>query len=154
MILRDELEPNIKKAEVLYADIITLIKAYDNSTGDILNKADRPKMISILEKISLLTNKNITEEDLVEYWSCTCIEDLTFSIALPDANKVDKITADEITEVKNRLESLNRKDKFYWKRISPYLFDKGVSFTEGLHSYYSNLLDRNVPAPPEETIYL
>tara|TARA_R110002074_G_scaffold161480_1_gene319261 strand:+ start:1667 stop:2131 length:465 start_codon:yes stop_codon:yes gene_type:complete len=154
MILRNELEPDIKKAETLYSDVLSLIMEYDDSTADILNRADRPKMISIIEKLSLLTNKRITDDDLLEYWGSTNIEDLAFSLALPEPNKVDKITVDEITEVKNRLKSLNEKDNLYWKKLSSYLFDKGVSFSEGLYPYYSNLLDRNVPAAPEDTIYL
>jgi hypothetical protein len=154
MILRNELEPDFKKAETLYPDILSLIMEYEDSIGDSLNKTDRPKIISIIKKLSLLTNKEINDDDLVEYWSCICIEDLAFSLALPEPNRVDKITADEITEVKNRLESLNEKDNLYWKKLSSYLFNKGVSFTEGLYLYYSNLLDRNVPAAPEDTIYL
>ena len=118
MILRNELEPDIKKAETLYPDVLSLIMEYDDSTADILNKADRPKMISIIKKLSLLTNKEITDDDLLEYWGSTSIEDLAFSLALPEPNRVDKITVDEITEVKNRLESLNEKDNLYWKKLS------------------------------------
>lgn len=132
MNLRTELEPNIKKAEELYSQVLELLTKFDVA----FDNFDENEMDYIVEQINLLTNKFIDKEDIYEYWSYTSIEDLTFSFALPSPIKVDDITEDEISEIKNRIEVLSDYDDNQQKSISEYLFDKNVILSLGLIDHF------------------
>ncbi len=154
MILRQELEPDIKIAEELYPQILKLIQEFDESTGDILNETDTKKMKSSIESINLLTGMELAPDDLFEYWASTSIEDFAFAISLPSPKKVDNISHQEIEEIKFRISLIENGEYLKLENESPFLANKGVFIYTALLSYYNELLYRNVPTPPEETIYL
>ncbi len=154
MILRQELEPDIKIAEELYPEILKLIQEFDESTGDILNETDTKKMKSSIESINLLTGMELAPDDLFEYWASTSIEDFAFAISLPSPKKVDNISHQEIEEIKFRISLIENGEYLKLENESPFLANKGVFIYTALLTYYNELLYRNVPTPPEETIYL
>ncbi len=149
-ILRDELEPNIKKAEKSFLQVLTLISKFDI----VVDKGDENKMAHVISQLNEVTGKCITKDDLHEYWGYTSIESLAFDISLPSPSKVENITTMEIVEIKIRLEKLIEQEQSYFEKLSEKLVDQGVSMVDGLEEYYRDLLDRNVPPSPDKVIYL
>lgn len=64
MKLRDEIECNIIKAKQIYPQVLDLIDKYDN----VCNIEDKEKCVEIIQQLSILTGKHITENDLFEHW--------------------------------------------------------------------------------------
>ena len=62
MKLRDEIECNIIKAKQIYPQVLDLIDKYDN----VCNIEDKEKCAEIIQQLSILTGKHITENDLFE----------------------------------------------------------------------------------------
>lgn len=138
MKLRDELEPNIKKAEELFPIAMELLMKFDVA----FNNFDVNEMDHIITQINQLTNNQIDKEDVYEYWGYTSAEDLVFSFVLPVPIRVESITKEEISEIKKRIELLSEYDENEQKSISEYLFNQNVQLSFVLiNEYYSPLLD-------------
>lgn len=102
MELRTEIEPKLDTAEQLYPEILKQILAYtafvDNG-GD----EDSAEYTKLEQRLQKLTNKDITKYNLWEYWEEEGAEVLAFRIALPDPEKIDNITKDEVSEIVRRI---------------------------------------------------
>lgn len=138
MTLRAELEPKIEIAEKIFPQVIELITLYDDG----YDNSDRHKVETAISKINALTNKNIQEDDLLEYWGAESREELAFKLSIPDPIKVDNISRDELLEIINRIES------FEDKGISDKLLELGIPLSYILaYGYYLPLLERNFSHP-------
>nr|WP_315193856.1 hypothetical protein [uncultured Flavobacterium sp.] len=138
MKLRNELEPNIKKAEELFPLAMELLMKFDVA----FNNFDENEMDNIIKQINQLTNNQIDKEDIYKYWGYTSAEDLVFSFVLPFPARIESITKEEISEIKQRIELLSKYDDNEQKSISEYLFNQNVQLSFGLiNEYYSPLLD-------------
>ncbi|WP_299438558.1 hypothetical protein [uncultured Aquimarina sp.] len=150
MKLRTELEPNIERAEELFTEILSLISKFDSA----FDQGDEDLMDTTVNQLNELTGKSISKDDLYEYWGYTSIEDLAFDISLPSPQKVENITNDEVIEIKRRIETIFEQSEDYFKKLSPFLIKQGATLVEGLDNYYNELLDKNIPTPPDKVIYL
>lgn len=102
MKLRPEIEPKLDVAEALYPQILKQILTYTeyvDKNGDEQN-LEYKKLESRLHD---LTNKNISNYNLWEYWEEEGAEVLAFRISLPDPQKTDHITKEEVTEIIKRI---------------------------------------------------
>ena len=80
MKLRDEIECNIIKAKQIYPQVLDLIDKYDNAC----NIEDKEKCVEIIQQLSILTGKHITENDLFEHWEGDGTEELAFRFCLSE----------------------------------------------------------------------
>lgn len=137
MKLRDELEPNIKKAEELFPIAMELLMQFDVAF-DVFNENE---MDEIITQINQLTDNQFDKEDIYEYWGYTSEEDLVFSFVLPAPIRVESITKEEISEIKQRIKLLLEYDEDEQKNISEFLFNKNVNLSLGLiDNFYAPLL--------------
>lgn len=138
MNLRNELQPDIKEAERRFPIIKQLLEKFDIAFDDF----DEEEMDTIIDQINQLTLKQIDKEDIYEYWGYTSQEDLAFSLALPDPQKIDTITQEEKTEIKQYIDTLYEFDEDQQKNISEFLFLNNVNVAMGLiDNYYTPLLN-------------
>lgn len=127
MELRIEIEPNLEIAEKLYPEILDQILQY---TAFIDNHGDENNTASnnIENKLNQLTGKDISKYNLSEYWEEEGAEVLAFRIGLPNPQKVNNVTKDEVIEIVRRIghfeESQKDWDEMSFKeKFSPYLDD-------------------------------
>ena len=138
MKLRPELEPKIATAEKLFPQIVELITIYDDG----YDNDDREKIATAINQINSLTGKNITEDDLFEYWEGYSKEELALQFAIPEPVKVDNITKDELLEIMKRMQSFDDDG------ISETLSALGAPLSYILtYEYYSPLLEQNFSYP-------
>jgi hypothetical protein len=102
--LRKELEPDIEKAEEIVLKVINLITQYD----DACDNGNFKKQQLAIEQISDLTQKNISEQDISEYWGYISKEDLAYQFAIPNPSKQD-ISKSELIELIEKLTSSDEK---------------------------------------------
>ncbi len=103
MILRPEIEPQLQIAEDLYPKILEFIKEYDYFR----HKLEVEITEKIAEKIALLTQKDISENDLSDNRTPNDLEALAFNFSLPYAQKVSNITKEETTEIVKRIQFIS-----------------------------------------------
>ena len=138
MKLRTELEPKIEVAENIFPKIIEFISLYDDG----YDNSDRQKIETAIYEINALTNKNIQEDDLFEYWEAESQAELAFKISIPDPLKVDNISREELLEIIKRMQS------FEDQGISDKLSELEVPLSHTLtYEYYLPLLKRNFSYP-------
>ena len=150
MKLPNELETNIKEAEKNYPIVKELLVKFDRAFDDF----DENEMDIIIHELNQLTDKQIDKEDIFDYWEYTNQEDLAFSLALPDPDRVDSITKEEISEIKQRIEILHEFDEEQQKNISEFLFNNNVNIAMTLiDNHYTPLLNQ-YDAKSNNVIYL
>jgi len=138
MKLRAELEPKIDVAEQLFPELMRLISLYDDG----YDNEDRQKVESAIKQMNLLTNKDINEEDLFEYWEAESQEELAFKLSLPEPVKAGNISKEELLEIIERIQSFDDDG------ISEVLSDANVPLSSILaEAYYLPLLERNFSYP-------
>jgi hypothetical protein len=118
--LRKELEPNLEKAEKIVLRVIDLITQYDNACDN----GNVKKQKLAIEQISELTQKNISEQEISEYWGYISKEDLAYQFAIPNPSKQD-ISKFELIE----------------------LIEKVISSDEKTFEFYRVLLERSFAHP-------
>lgn len=142
MKLRREIEPKMDIAESLYPQVLELILEYteycdENGDEDFLQ-------YKILEnKLKSLTSKDMTQYNLWEWWEEEGAEVLAFRISLPDPQKVENITKEELFEIVYRLKNpniycINNQDKNFSSLFQYYLsdyFHKFLKFNFKNYSY-------------------
>jgi hypothetical protein len=126
-MLPSVLEPQIEVARALFPEVMDLISDYDLACD-----TGKPNKIkeSIL-KLSALTQKNIKEEDIFEYWGSRSQEELAFSLALPSPIRINQITKEVLLVIVSRIREIQfRNDEEF-----------------ALHDYYMELLRINFSYP-------
>ncbi|WP_025124315.1 type 2 periplasmic-binding domain-containing protein [Myroides odoratimimus] len=139
MKLRPELEPQIEVAERLFSQILKLIAQYDDDTS---------KIEEIILKINTITDKNIKESELLEYWGRESAEELAFKIALPNPLKVDNITQEELVEIINRIQFTS--DEIVVENFKGY--DISLNYLLA-YEYYLPLIERNFSYPEPSDLF-
>ena len=144
MNLRTELEPKIEIAENLFPQIMELISKYDEA----YDIGDKQGMQSTIDKINLLTNKNLKIEDLFEYWEGESQEEIAFKISLPEPIKVENISKEELLEILKRIQCFDDEG------ISCKLSELDVPLSDALvYTYYIPLLIRNFSHPEPSNLF-
>lgn len=144
MNLRNELEPKLDIVERLYPQILDLIADYDNA----IDSEKYDEIRAIVKKVSELTGKDITEDDLFEYWEADGAGVLAFEMALPPPLKIDKITKDELREIARRVKNFEYADEFADHVTSEELKENKYAFASVLsHKYYMKLIQVNFNYP-------
>lgn len=136
MELRNEIEPQMDIAEKLYPGILKLILAYTDfcdENGD----EDTLEYQKLEEKLRQLTQKDMTQFNLSEWWEEEGAEVLSFRISLPDPLLVKDIKKEELAEILNRIAGFKQPDK-----NSDALTFKD-QFSVYLDSYYHRFLALN-----------
>lgn len=125
MKLRTEIEPKLEIAEKLYPEILDQILKY---TAFVDNDGDENNLFykTIEGKLNQLTGKDISQYNLSEYWEEEGAEVLAFRIGLPDPQKNDTITKDEVLEIVRRIGHFEEPQKdldemTFKEKFSPYL---------------------------------
>lgn len=102
MELRKEIEPNLEIAEKRFPEILNLIMEFSeflDENGD----EDGQEYQNVTRKLHLLTNKEISEFNIHEYYEEEGAEVLAFRIGLPDPVKSDQVSKEELLEIVGRL---------------------------------------------------
>lgn len=139
MKLRSGLEPDIEVTQKIFPAVLELISRYDEACDN----NDSQTIATVIAEINTLTNKNIREEDLFEYWESESKEEVAFKFSIPAPIKVDTITRDELLEIIQRIQSFNDTgiDRLSTARIPP---TSGIILVD---EYYLPLLERNFSYP-------
>lgn len=136
MELRSVIEPKIEVAEELYSKILDLILKYteflDNNGDE--NNIEYQK---VAKQLNLLTNKDISNYNLSEYWEEEGAEVLAFRIGLPYPIKVENVTQEETIEIIRRISDFEQPNKG-WDELT---FSE--QFSLYLDDYYHTFLKLN-----------
>ena len=101
MNIRKELEPDFETAEKLYPEVLKLILEYADfcdENGD----EDNSEYEKLENKLHLITGKDMSQFNLWEWWEEESVEVLAFRISLPELQKIENITIDELREIVRR----------------------------------------------------
>ncbi|AZA76645.1 hypothetical protein EG347_03480 [Chryseobacterium sp. G0186] len=102
MILRREIEPDIETTENRYSEILRLILEYTDLCDH--NGDEDSSGYKILEnKLHSMTGKEMSRFNLWEWWEGDGAEHLAFDISLPDPQRVENITREEVAEIVRRM---------------------------------------------------
>ncbi len=139
MKLRSEVEPDIEATQKIFSGVLELISRYDEACDN----NDSQTVAAVIAEINTLTNKNITEEDLFEYWESESKEEVAFKFSIPAPIKTDAITRDELLEIIRRIQSFDGTGigRLSVARIPP---ASGIILVD---EYYLPLLERNFSYP-------
>jgi hypothetical protein len=140
--MRKELEPNWDVAEELYSAIKDLIEKYteycdENGDDDLIEYQ------KLENKLHLITGKDMSEYNFLEWWEGEGIEVLSFRIALPKPNDVHDITKEELTEILRRIKEPptqccdgSFKDDFCYHAIDYYHELLKLNFKKYKHKFF------------------
>ena len=136
MILRQEIEPKVEIARMLYPEILHLILKYADyceKNGD----ENNTQYTGLASALHQLTGKDMSEFNLWEWWEEEGAETLAYRIALPYPAKIENITRAELTEIINRL-------KHNVESANPEAHKTADShFNHCIHEYYFSFLKMN-----------
>ncbi|MFB9077946.1 hypothetical protein ACFFLS_04670 [Flavobacterium procerum] len=110
MELRKEIEPQFDIAEKFYPEVLKLILEYTDycdENGD----EEFVEYKKLEEKLHLMTGKDMSQFNLWEWWEEDGAENLAFNVSLPDPEKVENITQEELYEIVRRLTTFEEPDK-------------------------------------------
>jgi len=144
MGLRAALEPPLTLVEERLPVVIALINAFDEA----YEAENADNISSIINEISVLTGKVLTEADFIAYWEAESIGEFAFRLSMPAAPYVAPISRSEIVEIIHRMRALDSPIH------SQTFIDLGVPLAYLLtYDYYLPLLERNFSYPhPMELI--
>jgi hypothetical protein len=131
--MRTELEPRISVVQERYPVIHQMILDYTefcDKNGD----EDDVEYRRLEAALHEMTGKDMSRYNLWEWWEEDGSEALAFRIGLPDAEKVDGITRDELAEIVRRIQQISKNvpmDEF------------ARQFMWHLNDYYHQLLEIN-----------
>ncbi|WJS93136.1 hypothetical protein NYQ10_13660 [Flavobacterium johnsoniae] len=106
MILRKQIEPQFDIAEKHYPEVLKLIldyTAFCDENGD----EEFFEYKKLEEKLHVLTEKDIVKFNLIEWWEEDGVENLAFDISLPEPEKVDNLTREELYEIVQRIKTFD-----------------------------------------------
>ena len=144
MQLRAALEPRLDIAQQLYPEILKSILDYTDFVDENADE-ENIEYQKLEDKLHALTGKDMSRFDLYEWWEQESAEVFAFEIALPDPQKVENITKEELAEIIRRISS-SHFEGLTWEIAA----DRGVetlTFIEYwslyLDDYYHALLELN-----------
>ncbi|MDR2038806.1 MAG: hypothetical protein LBQ60_12860 [Bacteroidales bacterium] len=141
MELRREIEPQWEKAEKIYPEVLGLIIDYTNYC-DINDDVDMTEYKKLEETLTRLTGKDMSQFNLWEWWEEEGAEVLAFRICLPDPQKVEAVTRDELTEIVARifhsLDLTEESDGSFKAEFSYYIGDYYHDFLKLNFEHYSD----------------
>lgn len=109
MILRREIEPDIETAAKRYSEILRLILEYTELCDQ--NGDEDSSEYKVLEnKLYNMTGKEMSQFNLWEWWEGDGAEHLAFDISLPDPQRVENITREEVAEIIKRMKTFEIPD--------------------------------------------
>jgi hypothetical protein len=152
MQLRKEIEPQWDIAEKRYPEILKLILDYTDfcdKNGDVEN-TEYQKLEANLHHI---TAKDMSQYNLWEWWEADGAEILAFNISLPDAEKIENITLEELQEIVRRIKTFEKTedDGSFKAKFNDYLVFSNRYFEQFLalnfktfkHTLFQNHQDKN-----------
>lgn len=146
MKLRDEIEPKIIQAEEIYSQVLDLIHEYDDACDD----EDDDKCEEVTRKLSELTGKEITEDDLFEHWEVDGDDQIAFGFSLAEPTILSTpLSKDELFEIVQRIRDPKHDDLKEIAENAP--FPKELMWSR-LNDYYIDLLELNLKLPKKFSI--
>ncbi|SDI94441.1 hypothetical protein [Chryseobacterium jejuense] len=109
MKLRNEIEPDFETAEKRYPEVLKLILDYTewcDEHGD----EDSSEYKKLEDKLHTMTGKEMSRFNLWEWWEGEGAEYLSFNISLPDPQRIEGITKDELAEIVRRMSTFEIPD--------------------------------------------
>ncbi|WP_412850452.1 hypothetical protein ACL0VS_15545 [Chryseobacterium sp. PMSZPI] len=103
MELRPYIEPNLETAKKRYPEILKLILDY-TAHVDLSGDEDSTAYQKLQSTLHQITQKDISQFNM-EWWEEEGAEVLAFRIALPDPEKVNHLTPEELEEIIFRIEN-------------------------------------------------
>jgi Na+/phosphate symporter len=131
--MRKELEPDWEIAEKLYPTIKNLIEKYAEYCDE-NDDEDLTEYKKLEDKLSKITEKDISKYNLQEWWEEEGLEVLAFRISLPAPKIVSDISREELLEIINQIKNsveIDCDDSFK------------SDFIYYLSDYYHELLEMN-----------
>lgn len=110
------LHPNFELAERLYPEVLKELQQYEDFV-DTYGDEEGVVYKEMKERLSKLTNKDLSSYSLYESWEEEGIEVLSFKIVLPAPLKVDGITKEELSAIIYQLQNLQVYDE-PWECLS------------------------------------
>jgi hypothetical protein len=126
--LRKEIQPQFDVAEDRYPEVLKLILDYTEYCDKNGDEA-HIKYKKLEAKLHLMTGKDMSKFNLWEWWEEDGAENLAFDISLPEPEKIDTISTEEIYEIVRRLKTFEE----------PY----NKSVPEFLATFYNNTVSGN-----------
>lgn len=146
MKLRNEIEPKIIQAEEIYPQVLNLIYEYDNACDNEVHD----KCEEVVRKLSELTGKEITEDDLFEHWEGDGVDQIAFGFSLTEPTVLSTpLSKDELFEIIQRMSNPEHDDLKEIDENAP--FPKELMWFR-LKDYYMNLLKLNLKLPKKFSI--
>ncbi|WP_296143473.1 hypothetical protein [uncultured Flavobacterium sp.] len=146
MELRKEIEPDFETAEKLYPEVLKLILEYTDycdKNGD----EDNSEYEKLENKLHEMTEKDMSQFNLWEWWEEEGAEVLTFRISLPNPNTVDNVTKEELTELVRRKKTFlmqDENDDSFKGQFHYHFDDYYIDFLEkNFKTYDHKLFERN-----------
>ncbi|MCJ7935254.1 MAG: hypothetical protein MUW56_16925 [Chryseobacterium sp.] len=126
MELRSDIKPDLKTAEGRYSNILKLILDY-TAHVDLSGDEDLSAYRQLESELHQITQKDISQFSM-EWWEEEGAEVLAFRISLPDPEKVENLTPDELEEITFRIENpviINKdwEEQTFEEQFSLYLDD-------------------------------
>ncbi|MBF4484934.1 hypothetical protein [Flavobacterium sp. CSZ] len=138
MELRKEIEPQFDVAENRYPEVLKSILVYTDyceKNGD----EENIEYKKLEEKLHLMTGKEMSKFNLWEWWEEEGAENLAFDISLPDPQKVNSLTKEEVYEIVRRLKTF---EEINTKHVSDF-FSRFYQNTVYGNGYFMKFLEIN-----------
>jgi hypothetical protein len=110
MNLRNELEPKLEIAEKYYPRVLDLILKYTEYCDD-NNDEEFIEYKKLGNALQSFTGKDISKYNLWEWWEEEGAEVLAFRISLPEAEIIENISREELSEIIKRITSFEEPDE-------------------------------------------
>jgi len=101
-VLRQILEPDLVPVREHYAHVKQKILDYTDYVDE-HGDENNEKYRVLEQELHLLTQKDMSQFNLWEWWEADGVENLAFRICLPDPPKVDDFSREELREVVERI---------------------------------------------------
>lgn len=137
--LRDEIEPRYEVAEEHYQKALGMIENYltnNHYNREERNDCDAIKLLT--DSLNQITGKSLSWRELGNNIENMIPHFLAFNISLPDPQKVDNVSREELTEIVRRI--LSYKIPRY---VGHGLQESYYNYTLGENDYHMNFLRRN-----------
>ena len=108
MQLRAALEPQLDIAQQLYPEILKSILDYTDFVDENTDE-ENIEYQKLEDKLHALTGKDMSRFDLYEWWEQESAEVFAFTIALPDPQKVENITKEEMQKIVQKAKEAEEK---------------------------------------------
>lgn len=106
---RNRIEPDFETAERRYAEVLQLILEYTDFCDE-YGDEDLSEYKILENRLNAITGKEMSAFNLWEWWEGEGAENLAFSISLPEPEKVEGLTKNDIAEIVRRLKTFEIPD--------------------------------------------